>query len=264
MKQTLLLFALAVASTVPSLAQTTAMDFTQMDCTGNSHTLFTELNAGNVVIMEWYMGPSCQPCKDAAKEIESLKQKMLASYPGKIISYVWGFQDSYTCSATQSWLTGVGSSAAGMDTGAAMVAYYGGFSMPTIVVAAGTDHKVIYTANPANGGYTNGDTSKMRTAIKNFFSPTAVSNIASNIGAANVFPSPARTDVTIQVQLKHAASVNVQILNLAGQVVLQLPAENASGLYTKTVSTDKLASGLYTVRISADRETVTRKLSVVK
>ena len=235
-----------------------------MDCGSTSHNLFTDLDGGNVVIMEWYMGPSCQPCKDAAKEIEALKANMLASYPGKIISYTWGFQDSYTCAATESWLFDVGSSAIGMDTGAALVAYYGGFAMPTIVVAGGTDHKILWSANPNNGGYSNGDTSKIRAAINGFYSPTAVSNVASNISAATVFPSPTQGNATIQVQLKATSTIQTQILNITGQVVMQFPAEKANGIYTKVITTDNLAAGMYTVRIVADGEIVSRKLSVIK
>ncbi|MEO6831018.1 MAG: T9SS type A sorting domain-containing protein [Chitinophagaceae bacterium] len=264
MKQTLLLVALAVASAASSFAQTTARNFTQTDCGGTSRNLYTDLDGGNIVIMEWYMGPSCQPCKDAAKEIEALKTELLASHPGKIISYTWGFQDSYTCAATSSWLSDVGSTAIGMDTGAALVAYYGGFSMPTIVVAEGTDHKILWSANPNNGGYSNGDTSKIRAAINGFYSPTAVSNVASNIGAATVFPSPTQSNTTIQVQLNTTSTVQTQILNIAGQVVLQLPAEKTNGIYTKVISTDGFAAGMYTVRIVADGEVITRKLSVIK
>ena len=264
MKKILLLAASVLALTSAVNAQTTAMDFTQMDCSGTSHNLFTNLDAGKVVIMEWYMGPSCQPCKDAAKEIEGLKAKMLASYPGKIMSYAWGFQDSYTCSATQSWVSGLGVSAIPMDTGAAHLAYYGGFSMPTIVVVAGPAHKVIYIANPGNGGYSNGDTAAMRTAIKNFFSPTSVASLSSNVAEVTVFPSPAQSDVTIQVQLKAPATVFTQIVNLAGQVVIQIPSEKVSGTYSKLISTEALASGIYTVRIIADGNVITRTLSIAK
>ena len=264
MKKLLLLAATALISAGALNAQTTAMDFTQMDCSGTSRNLFTDLNAGKVVIMEWYMGPSCQPCKDAAKEIEGLKTKLLATYPGKVMSYAWGFQDSYTCSATQSWVSGLGSSAIPMDTGAAMVAYYGGFSMPTVVVVGGTDHKVLYIANPGNGGYSNGDTSKMRTAIKNFFSPTAVSSLPSNISNVSIFPSPAQSDVSIQLQTNAATTIQVQVLSLNGQVVMQLPAEKVTGNYARKLNTQILAAGEYMVRIAADGETITRRLSIVK
>lgn len=94
MKKLLVLAATMVAGISAATAQTTAMNFTQTDCSGTSHTLFTDLNAGKVVIMEWYMGPSCQPCKTAAQQIEGLKSSLLQSYPCKVMTYTWGFQDS--------------------------------------------------------------------------------------------------------------------------------------------------------------------------
>ena len=264
MKKLLLSAITAIACTVSVNAQTTAMDFTQTDCNGNAHTLFTDLNAGKVVIMEWYMGPSCQPCKDAAKEIEGMKTKLLQTYPGKVMSYTWGFQDSYTCSATQSWISGLGVSAIPMDTGAAQVAYYGGFSMPTIVVAAGSTHKIIYIANPTNGGYSNGDTATINTAIKNFLSPTSVSNLPENVNEASVYPSPAQSDATVKVLLKTSGNIQTQVMNLNGQIVMQFPMEKASGTYTKTISTSTLASGTYTVNIIVDGSVIARKLSIIK
>ena len=44
-------------------AQTTALDFTANDCAGMSHTLFSDLDAGNAVVIDLVMMgcPSCGP-----------------------------------------------------------------------------------------------------------------------------------------------------------------------------------------------------------
>ena len=264
MKTRLLSVAFILAGATVSNAQTTAIDFTRTDCDGTPRNLFTDLNAGKVVIMEWYMGPSCQPCKDAAKEIEGMKSALLQTYPGKVMSYVFGYQDFYTCAATKSWASGLGLTAIPMDSMAWQMPNYGGFSMPTIAVVAGTDHKVIYVANPGSGGYSKGDTAAMRTAIKAYFSPTSVSGLPAHVSEATVFPSPASTAVTIRVNLRSKAKVQAQVVNLAGQVVMQFPAEITSGTYTRKISTESLAAGNYTVHIITDGAVITRQLSIVK
>src|SRR5438270_7109205 len=94
-------FALFVSS---SLAQTTALNFNRNDCNGVNHDLFTELNAGNAVILEFFM-LSCSACVTAGQKLESMKATLLAQYPGKIKSYAFGFQDSYTCASIKNWVT---------------------------------------------------------------------------------------------------------------------------------------------------------------
>ena len=59
MKKTLLT-AISGLFTILGFAQTTATDFTANDCGGTSHTLFTELNAGNVIVITWVM--PCSSC----------------------------------------------------------------------------------------------------------------------------------------------------------------------------------------------------------
>src|SRR5574338_191452 len=105
-----------VASVSIATGQTTAMDFNRMDCNGTMRELFKDLDSGKVVILEYFMGPNCTACEDAAKEIEGLKTKFLAKYPGKVMSYAMGFQNSYSCSTIKSWVSNLGISAIPMDS----------------------------------------------------------------------------------------------------------------------------------------------------
>lgn len=54
MKRTLLL-SLSILFSVLTFAQTTATDFSVDDCKGDFYNLFTELDAGKVVIIAWVM-----------------------------------------------------------------------------------------------------------------------------------------------------------------------------------------------------------------
>ncbi|MBL7984152.1 MAG: hypothetical protein JNM91_04100, partial [Flavobacteriales bacterium] len=58
----------ASALALSGVAQTTALDFTANDCDGMSHNLFTELEAGDVVIIELVM-MGCQPCVTSANSL---------------------------------------------------------------------------------------------------------------------------------------------------------------------------------------------------
>ena len=54
MKQSLLVL-LSLFISVLALPQTNATDFSVDDCNGEFHNLFTELDAGKVVVIAWVM-----------------------------------------------------------------------------------------------------------------------------------------------------------------------------------------------------------------
>jgi hypothetical protein len=64
-------------------AQTTAMDFTQTDCDGTYHQLFSELDAGNVIILE-YMMLNCAPCVTGTQAMEAVIKPYELSHPGRV------------------------------------------------------------------------------------------------------------------------------------------------------------------------------------
>ena len=74
-------------------AQTTAMDFTQADCYGVDHHLYPELDAGNVIILE-YMMLNCAPCVTATKAMEALAIPYEQSHPGRVHIYSFAFLNS--------------------------------------------------------------------------------------------------------------------------------------------------------------------------
>ena len=204
-------------------------------------------------------------CMVAASEIEGMKSQLLAAHPGKVMTYAMGYQNSYSCATISNWVTSQGLSAIPMDSAATQVAYYGGFSMPTIVVLAGTTHNIIYTANPNNGGYTPGDTSTMSTSIKNFFNPTEVENVRNAITTVYVFPNPATDNVNLSVDVQRSTDLTVQVVNLSGQVVANIVNQKVSaGVFSTSFSTVGLPAANYLVRFTTDGNTTLRTLTIVK
>ncbi len=126
-------------------AQTTALDFDLVDCEGVGHHLFAELDAGNVVILEFPM-VACTPCIEAGHALQNVLDAHESTEPGVVKWYAWGYSDTYTCAMLEEWETDNGLSPSGtLVNGMEQVAYYGGMGMPTIVVLAGSDHRVLLT-----------------------------------------------------------------------------------------------------------------------
>jgi hypothetical protein len=240
-----------------SKAQQTAMDFTMNDCNGQMHNCFTTLDSGDVIILEFFM--TCNMCVTAGKQVEAMKDQLDLQYPGKIKFYQMGYTNSYTCTAVLNWVNTNNFSSVPFDSGAALVAYYGGFGMPTLAVVAGSTHEVLYTTV----GYTNGDTADIASAIHDFFSSTGMSEITADVNAVNVFPNPAISQFNVQLNLKQATEVTMDLFALNGEKVSELANEKMNaGVVLKTFNTASFRPGLYFVKTTVNGNSSFSKVNI--
>ena len=165
MKKLALLFVITSLFTSQFIAaQTTAMDFNRMDCNGNHHHLFAELDSNHVAILEFFMN-NCNSCIVAGNKIKNMKTPLDAEFPNQIHSYSFAYTNSYSCATVADWVSNNGFATVPMDSGATQVAYYGGFGMPTVVVVGGTNDDVLFSTV----GLSTSDTTAMASAIRDFF-----------------------------------------------------------------------------------------------
>ena len=265
MKSTIITLAISVTSmfTLQKVnAQMTAMDFTMVDCssTPSTHNLFSDLNSGKVVIIEFFM-TSCSSCPAAGSKLENMKTKLLMQYPGKVKSYAFGFNNTYSCATVNNWVTTNGFSSVPSDSGAAQVAYYGGMGMPTIVIIGGANHKLL--GSPYIG-FTTSDTTLMATDIRNFFaSTTGIIDMKSNLSELNIYPNPSANEVKISFNLSENAHTVIEIMDIAGRIVKTVLNEKISiGSFTRTVNVSNLDNGNYIFRINTDGRMLQQKLSI--
>lgn len=247
-----------------SKAQMAAMNFNIMDCNNTGpHNLFNDLNSGQVVIVEYFM-TSCGSCVVAGQKLESMKSNLLAQYPGKIKSYAFGFNNSYSCNTVNNWVTTNGFTSVPSDSGAAQVAYYGGMGMPTIIIAAGAGHTLLGSPYV---GFTTSDTTQMAANIRNFLNSQAT-GVTENIGMIselNVFPNPATSEIKMQFNLNENSNIVIDVLDITGRLVMNFLTEKTqAGTIIKTFNTAALAQGNYIVRIKTNDSVVNHKLSIVR
>jgi hypothetical protein len=256
---------ISVLSINNSFAQATiAMDFNRADCNGTMHHLFTnDLDSGNVVILEFFMGGGCASCIAAGHTLESMKTGLLAAHPGKIRAYTSGYSNSMNCATAMSWISSNGFTSTPIDSGAAQVAYYGGFGMPTIVILAGTSHRVIYT----DIGFSSSDTTAMKDSINKFFNPasTNVANVNASFGSISLFPNPATNILSIEMQLMESGRLQIQIADITGKTISIVGDENVKvGSFSKTINISNFANGLYMVKATVNGNTSYSKLTIAK
>jgi len=259
MKKLFSFLSVIACSAVIGNAQTTAMQFSGLDCNGNSVDLFADLNAGKAVVVFFYM-PNCGSCPPPASKIQTMANNVMNTYPGMVKGYAFPFQNNTTCSYSQSWVTNNNLNFyAPMDSGATAVAYYGGFGMPTVVLLGGSDHRVMWSTQ----SFVTGDTTTMRDSILNLLGPAGINNFNPNISSVNLFPNPANQQIQLEMNVTHSADIKIEVVNVLGETVREVyNASTAPGVLRREISTGDLSNGAYFIRVASDNTVQNYKFNV--
>lgn len=228
-----ILLPLLCAASIGAQAQTTALDFTANDCAGAPHTLFTELEAGDVVILELVM-MGCQPCIDAG---HSLTDNVLpnVSEPSRVKLYSIGFTNSINCTQMNSWKNTNGFTHTVFAGMSAQTTHYGGMGMPTIAVVGGNGHTVYYTAL----GHSNGDNPAIIAAIEQALAG-GVGIEENTTTAVAIHPNP----VEEVLNFDRAAWTQARVLDVQGREVMTVK------LSMGKLDVASLPTGMYMLQLS--------------
>lgn len=249
----------AIASTF-SFAQTTAMDFEGVDCNGNNVHLFSDLDAGKAVILEFYM-PNCGSCPPPAQQVQAMANNINATHPGLVKAYAFPFQNSTTCAYSNSWVMNNNLPLfAPMDSGAVQVAYYGGFGMPTIVLLGGANHDVLFVTQD----YNTSDTTTMRDLILNTFTAGTPALGTANT-ALEVFPNPSSDVVHVRFTATANSESWVELLTLDGKQVAKLNQQPVQqGTIEQQLSVSGIPAGNYLVRVHLNGTSTTQPVQIAR
>jgi hypothetical protein len=227
------------------------------DCNGIMHNCFNTLDSGKVIVMEFFM--TCNMCITAGNEIETMRDQLENHYPGMIQFYQLGYTNSYSCTSVLNWVNSNGFKSVPFDSGAALVAYYGGFGMPTIAVIGGVNHEVLFT----DIGYTNGDTAAIAASIHDFFNTTGLSSPVSGDKRLTIFPNPSTDRFNVQWSMEKSGLVRIELLTLRGETIAMLLDEKMEGgLSEKSFGTHSFAPGVYLLKVIVDGSATFRKLTI--
>ena len=242
MKKTLLIIFAILTSLGFAYAQTTATDFTTDDCNGISHTLFDELDNGNVIVIAWVM--PCNPCATYTLPAYSAVQSFATSHPGQVHFYLVDDYANTTCATLTSWgnsnnmplNTTFSSSDISMSD-------YGTNGMPKVVVLGGTDHTVFLNKNDDKIIF-----SGVQGAINDALNaPLGTEQIKESHFKLSTYPDPANN--TLNVSFTNTGSIVYSILDVSGKVVVQ---ENK---LTPTIDISALSNGNYFLKVSSEKAT---------
>jgi hypothetical protein len=248
MKKILLINALVCFSVGIIFAQTTATDFTTNDCNGISHQLFTDLDAGNVIVIGWVM--PCGPCATYTIPAYSAVQSFSASHPGRVHFYLVDDFANTACGTLVNWGNSNNMplnttfSSADISMGD-----YGTNGMPKVVVLGGTSHTVYYNTNNNQINF-NGVQTAINSALA---TPLAIEQSVSNKFEILTYPNPVNNVLNVLYTKNQSTSMNFTIVDVLGKVVLKAEENSSSSTekLIKSINVSALNNGNYFLKISS-------------
>jgi hypothetical protein len=247
---------------VNSFAQT-ATNFTCNDCNGGSHDLFTELDAGKVVVLCWVM--PCSSCIPNSKTSYNVVNSFQTSNPGRVFFYMVDDYGDTPCNTLNSWANSASVSIPQSSFSQRFVntsinmTNYGATGMPKIVVLGGATHTVFFNSTVTAFNSTN-----LLAAINNALAATSgIESLYSGQFNASLFPIPSSNKTTLTIELKSLSNVKVELYNLVGKKVSELiKGQLSPGKNEIPINTSELSNGIYFIKVSVTDREKTIKLVV--
>jgi hypothetical protein len=110
--------------------------------------------------------------------------------------------------------------------------------------------------------FSTSDTIAIRDSILTLLSSTGIADVPNAVNAFSIYPNPASDIVFINVDLKEASNLIIDVTDISGKQIAIISTEKQSGIVTKQFSTAELPSGNHFVRLQVNGKTVTQKLTV--
>jgi hypothetical protein len=246
MKKLLLTLLIAVSGLVAS-AQV-ATNFTCNDCSGNMHDLFSELDAGKVIVLDWVM--PCGGCTGPSQTAYNIVQGYQATNPNQVLFYMVDDYANTSCSSLNGWANSIGIPQSSyslrfVDASINMLDY-GSAGMPKVVVLGGASHTVFYNANNSVSG------PAIQNAINSALATTGIAEQMPVFNSFNVMPNPADSMTELIFELIKPADVQLELYNLQGKKLSDLYSGRLEkGENTIIIKTAELSAGMYLVKISS-------------
>lgn len=242
------------------MAQDYATDFSCNDCSGVSHELFKELEAGKVIVLVWVM--PCGACTGPALTAYNIVKDFQLSNPNKVFYYMVDDYANTNCQSLNSWC-----SSNGIDQSTYSLRFsnpkikmtdYGSDGMPKIVVVAGSEHKVYYNVNNTVNPII------LQKAINTALILTATNEENVNDTSITISPNPAKENSIISFTLQESFDTQIELLNSEGKVIESVySGKLPAGINKVNLHTTNYISGLYYIRLTYNNHTKFTKFTIV-
>lgn len=278
MKKVILILSLSLAGFLQTNAQladgSTAPDFTFTDINGTSHNLYTYLNQGKYVAVD-YSATWCGPCwyyHNTLKVMDSLYEKH--DTPGDKKWKVLFLEGD--ASTTLADVQGTGANTQGNWTantpfpicnpssGADLTGFKTGYQTsfyPTFFLIC--PNKKVYQDTLNNAAYPWPIVGTWESIVNKKCAAATGLDDVNDANPVTVYPVPDNSSTTLYFSLNKSVNYSVVINDLNGKIVFEKEySNNNAGDQKVDINTSSLSNGVYLISVKAAERTITKKLSV--
>lgn len=231
---------------------TTASDFTATDVQGNSHNLFSYLNSGKYVLIDFFY-TTCVPCQGAAPQANASYENFGCNSGGVIfLGLDYGDSDAEVIAFDNTYGAHY-PCISGDAGGTAVCGTYGITAYPTFILIAPDKNIVVQDMWPFS-------TSICNTAISGYgvsaaSCPVGITDHTQNV-ITGVYPNPANDMARFTFNAEQNTVYTVSIFDMSGKPVFeeQMNTIAATGDYSYDVPVTNLAAGSYYIMLSSDNK----------
>lgn len=267
MKKIILAILLVYSSGMIAFSQTNATNFTANDCNSNSHTLFTELDNGNIVVLAWIM--PCLSCTGPVKTAYNIAKSYNSkpAYAGRVKFYLIDDFGDQNCTYLSNWAT---NNNIGPDIlsvfdnapGGNIIKEddYGGTGMPHICIVGGTDHKIFFNKFNSDAD----DPGGIEYAIFSALTPTSVDDDLMKNPVVELYPNPSSNVINLDYTMNIPNIVTLEIHDVVGKKVFTETKVAHSGKNSREINIDNLLNGTYFIVLKSNDFTKTLRFNITK
>lgn len=243
------LFLTANIISLPAVfSQSTAPSVITNDCDGNSHDLYSKLNAGKIIVIGWAM--PCGTCAPPMLSVHNAVLNFAVSNPNTVEFWLADDYADTPCGTLEGWAAANGITyATFFSTTDLDMLDFGSTGMPKAVVIGCTDGTVFYNVddNPTGAGVT--------TAINTILNGGCTNSVFENEnenGILEIYPNPGNSNFTLIVPAEtENETVNTEVYSLTGKMVYSnsFLYSGSSGI---TIDLNQLTSSVYFVMLKSE------------
>ncbi len=232
---------------IAAFGQTNAADYTLTDCSGNSHSLYTELDSGKVIVISFVM--PCGACVSPTLSAFNSVAAYADSNPGRVKFYISDDSGTDSCSSINTWASQNGLQEAEIisDTALKMSQYsLNGLGMPKIVVLGGTSHLVYYNENSG------ADLHQIGPAIDQALGTSGLPESENNLVNLKVFPNPVNNTASLVYSITETNNIGFEVINILGETLKTITIQNQpAGNKNVQIDFEGFKNGLYFLKLNA-------------
>ncbi len=247
---------------INSHSQNFATNFTVDDCDGNSHDLFTELNAGKIIVIGWTM--PCSSCAAPLLDVHNSIINYVVSHPGVVEYWVVDDYGDTQCMTIEGWSAASGISYATFFSNSQIsMSDYGSDGMPKVVVLGCSNHKVYYNTNnnPTGAGASAG----IDAALADISTGSCTIGIDEGETdlALNCFPNPTKGVLNISFSSTKKDGSSIEIFEINGKLLKKFAFENLTSNSVQ-INVSDLESGSYLIKVNIGKTNQVKIIQVHK